>query len=517
MELGFVTSPSGARFTVANQHAARFGGLLKDLEDAGYAVQGNQSGGYNPRNIAGTNTPSRHAHGAAIDINWTDNPRGGKGKIPADLARSLAAKHGLVWGGDWKNPDPMHFEVPGQPGHTYSDGHNHGAPTQGMQQPTAAQGTVPMPNSQQSGPNQSFLQQLLNPTVMAGLAGMESAWRGGSASEGMQTGLKTGLAQQAAQRQQAQQAAISNMLQNPQALGNLPPALVEIARATGDVGPIAAFITKTAEGTGRTDDIKEYEYARQRGFKGSLQDWMVNKRTTQGEYSKNPIFGTRVGPDGKPQTVMLQAGSRGDAAETKLPEGVAVNAQKPIEIDAGTHTVLLDPITRTPIGQVPKNVGEVSRQREVGTETGKAQVNLPSVESTAKNIEGYLDAVEKDPNLDNMLGYRGYLPNVTPGARALQAKIDQLNSQAFLVAFERLKGAGAITEREGAAAAQALTRLKEMIQSGADYRAAMKDFRQEVRRLVDVAKAKAGGGAAGTQQTPAGGGQTDLKSKYGLE
>jgi hypothetical protein len=104
-----------------------------------------------------------------------------------------------------------------------------------------------------------------------------------------------------------------------------------------------------------------------------------------------------------------------------------------------------------------------------------------------------------------MLGYRGYLPNVTPQARALQAKIDQLNSQAFLVAFERLKGAGAITEREGEAASKALTRLREMVQSGQDYRQALKDFRSEVKRLVDVARQKAGGvqPQAGSAGTPA--------------
>lgn len=494
MDLGFVTAPGGARFTVANQYAYKFKGLLADLEAAGYGIKGDQSGGYNPRNIAGTNTPSRHAYGAAIDVNWTDNPRGGMGQIPAELARSLAQKYGLVWGGDWKNPDPMHFEVSGQPGHTYGDGHNHGAPVQGQQQPTAAQGTVPMAD-QMSGPNPSFLQQLINPTVMAGLAGLESAWRGGSASEGMQTGLKTGLAQQAAQQQQAQRAAIAKMLSSPESLGNIPPALVRIAQATGDVGPLAAFLTKQADpNAGRTDDIKEYEYALQRGFKGSLQDWMINKRTTQGEYNKVPVYGTRIGPDGKPQTVMLQAGSRGDAVETKLPEGVTVNAQKPIEIDAGTHTVLLDPITRTPIANIPKNVGEASRQRAVGTAQGEAQVNLPATESMAENVLSYIDAIERDPNLDKVIGsYGGRTYNLTESARTAQSKIDQLSGQAFLLAFERLKGAGAITEREGAAAAAALTRLKEQVQSGKDYRAALEDFRREVRRMVDVARRKAGG------------------------
>ena len=103
----------GAPFTVAGQHADKFRALLDELEAAGYAIDPGQSGGYNDRNIAGTNKLSNHAHGAAVDVNWNANARGGQGDIPADLARSLASKHGMTWGGDWKNPDPMHFEIAG--------------------------------------------------------------------------------------------------------------------------------------------------------------------------------------------------------------------------------------------------------------------------------------------------------------------------------------------------------------------------------------------------------------------
>lgn len=108
-----VEAPSGARFTVHSDYADRFTGLVNDLHTAGYNINGDQSGGYNPRNIRGSsNTPSQHSFGRAIDINWTRNPVGGQGDIPSDLARELAKKHGLVWGGDFpRNPDPMHFEI----------------------------------------------------------------------------------------------------------------------------------------------------------------------------------------------------------------------------------------------------------------------------------------------------------------------------------------------------------------------------------------------------------------------
>lgn len=99
--------------TVAAPYADQFSGLLSDLEANGYPVNGAESGGYNPRMIAGTNIPSQHASGRAIDVNWADNPRNRNVQptIPPFLADSLARKHGLEWGGLWKNADPMHFQV----------------------------------------------------------------------------------------------------------------------------------------------------------------------------------------------------------------------------------------------------------------------------------------------------------------------------------------------------------------------------------------------------------------------
>jgi hypothetical protein len=113
-----VTAPSGAKFTVAKDAADAFTGFLSDLEDTGYKIDPKSSGGYNPRNIAGTNTPSQHAFGHAIDINPGSNPRGAKGPsdLPANVA-DLAAAHGLTWGGGWSGDtrDPMHFELSGKP------------------------------------------------------------------------------------------------------------------------------------------------------------------------------------------------------------------------------------------------------------------------------------------------------------------------------------------------------------------------------------------------------------------
>jgi hypothetical protein len=99
-----------------------------------------------------------------------------------------------------------------------------------------------------------------------------------------------------------------------------------------------------------------------------------------------------------------------------------------------------------------------------------------------------------------MTGWTGNLPNVTPAARDAQAKIDQIQGQAFLQAFAGLRGGGQITEAEGAKATAALSRLAETRVGTAEYRAALAELKGEVEQLRELARRKAQGG-----RTPLGG------------
>lgn len=58
---------------------------------------------------------STHSFGAAIDLNAKWNPLGHDTKPGAEGALDelvpIARESGFVWGGDWKRPDKMHFEV----------------------------------------------------------------------------------------------------------------------------------------------------------------------------------------------------------------------------------------------------------------------------------------------------------------------------------------------------------------------------------------------------------------------
>lgn len=71
--------------------------------------------GYALRAVRGSTVPSFHGAGIALDLNAPRHPLGKRGTFSATQAaacRSLAAKYGLRWGGDYvKRADEMHFEI----------------------------------------------------------------------------------------------------------------------------------------------------------------------------------------------------------------------------------------------------------------------------------------------------------------------------------------------------------------------------------------------------------------------
>ena len=71
--------------------------------------------GYCFRNVRGaTDKLSNHSSGTAIDLNATKHPLGHAGTftpMQTVMIQAYCKKYGLKWGGDWKRPDEMHFEV----------------------------------------------------------------------------------------------------------------------------------------------------------------------------------------------------------------------------------------------------------------------------------------------------------------------------------------------------------------------------------------------------------------------
>lgn len=90
-------------------------GALAETERAGLAgsINPDDFGGcYVPRFI--DRDPSRglslHTWGIAVDLNVGENPLGSAGRMDPRIV-DIFGRWGFAWGGNWRRPDPMHFEL----------------------------------------------------------------------------------------------------------------------------------------------------------------------------------------------------------------------------------------------------------------------------------------------------------------------------------------------------------------------------------------------------------------------
>lgn len=111
-----------------------------------------------------------------------------------------------------------------------------------------------------------------------------------------------------------------------------------------------------------------------------------------------------------------------------------------------------------------------------------------------------IDGLLADPGLDSAVGATGlvtqYLGPLAPEAARARSRIQQIQGQAFLQAFESLKGGGQITEIEGQKAEAAIARLNTA-QSAEDFRAAL----VELKGIIEGARGDASAPAATTDMS----------------
>lgn len=128
IERNLVTIPWLGRWTLRvtriNGVDQRLRAVSEELERLPPALRRcaeNPAGAYNPRRIAGSQRPSAHAFGIALDLGtpaadywrWTQTPNrtlpSYRNRIPLEVVR-IFERHGFIWGGKWSHFDTMHFE-----------------------------------------------------------------------------------------------------------------------------------------------------------------------------------------------------------------------------------------------------------------------------------------------------------------------------------------------------------------------------------------------------------------------
>jgi hypothetical protein len=143
----------------------------------------------------------------------------------------------------------------------------------------------------------------------------------------------------------------------------------------------------------------------------------------------------------------------------------------------------------------PKDIGTQLREQSV-LESGKAltgaavnaRTKLPTLADQAEMAFAAGRELVEHPGFEATVGAPnpfkgGFGPLGTfPGSRArdFTSRLDNAKAQAFMQAFESLKGAGAITEAEGKAATQALANL--------DTSVSEEQFKKNLQLYLDVIK-----------------------------
>lgn len=154
--------------------------------------------------------------------------------------------------------------------------------------------------------------------------------------------------------------------------------------------------------------------------------------------------------------------------------------------DLGGEVLVVNPDGSTqripksiPPAQTPEAVGEREAAKVEGKTTTEKRLEAPQQIERLSQMITNIDELAQLPGFESAVGLSSVLPTIPGGAAAdFEVKLEQLQSQAFLNQFDQLRGAGAITEREGEAAKAALLAL--------NLRMSEEAFLKELRKVKGI-------------------------------
>ncbi len=115
---------AGVKVHVHRAAALSVAHLLLRLRRAGMHLHAADTGAYNCRRIAGSSLWSLHGAGIAVDVNWRSNPNRQLAitdvtpeavRLVQELRLPNSEAPLWAWGGHWRTPDPMHWQLNAKP------------------------------------------------------------------------------------------------------------------------------------------------------------------------------------------------------------------------------------------------------------------------------------------------------------------------------------------------------------------------------------------------------------------
>lgn len=231
--------------------------------------------------------------------------------------------------------------------------------------------------------------------------------------------------------------------------------------------------------------VQEYEYAKSNGFKGSFEEWKrvgSAQQMTPAAIQEWDLFKSLPKADQDAWVNFKRNSQPYQMVETATGKGL---------LNKGTGQ-LENVTTRDQEAAAAGQMEATTATAKIaGEASAQAKIDLPRVQDNAKQALQTIEDFEKHPGFNMLFGKTSLLPVVpgtdTAGARAYY---NQIKGKTFLEAFNSLKGAGQITEIEGAKATDAIARL-DTAQSEKEARAALKDLKEVIRSGSTRAEKKA--------------------------
>ena len=280
---------------------------------------------------------------------------------------------------------------------------------------------------------------------------------------------------------------------------------------------IEQYITTNPEGRAALARVKPNFVERSTGATKFYEDTNPDSPTFGQRRSEAQMRAT-------PDAVLADARIRSEGAANR---GVQIRGQNLVDArareNAPTESLRAQAMA---LANDPEHQRMLAEARAAGTAAGKdtvaARTTLPPAIAQGRRMLDHIDAMggtdperaktlpkdqvrARHPGLGNAVGLRIPGAALVPGTEAANfvARLGEIQGGAFLQAFETLKGGGAITEKEGEKATQAITRMSTA-QSEAEFIVAAREFQQVVRDGVRNAERRLQQAGGSTTALPPG-------------
>ena len=175
------------------------------------------------------------------------------------------------------------------------------------------------------------------------------------------------------------------------------------------------------------------------------------------------MYKKRMGGDITAELQTFSAMTQGMSPEDKekarrIKLGLDPRATSSQKLDLGTSWGIMN--DGMLVGTIPKDIAGVKSQEALGTASAEAQIQYPQIVDRLNESIGVIDRTLKMPNFDDAFGViASRTPTVVQETKDVEISIEQIQKGQFLAAIDQLRGLGALSNAEGAAATAAQTNL----------------------------------------------------------